>query len=141
VLATLSQGLTDEVLGELQMATKKNISAKPTTASKPARRESIATKIKKFDDKMAKLRNVFQWGLSDAQTDLSRTCYGDLSGQMANAITTAMASLKESPMYELMVKDFQQLGGDFQLLHLCGRIYLAGKMSAKRFKPELLSQE
>jgi hypothetical protein len=120
------------------MATKKNISAKPTTASKPARRESISTKIKKFDDKMAKLRNLFQWGLSDAQTDLSRTCYGDLSGKMVPAIGTAMASLKESPMYELMVQDFRQLGGEFQLLHLCGRIYLAGKMSANRVEPELL---
>jgi hypothetical protein len=121
------------------MAIEKNTSAKRTTESKAKVPAKTAAKYKRFDDKMAKLRNLFQWGISDAQTDLSRTCYGDLSGQMEAPIATAMASLKESPMYELMVEDFQQLGGDFNLLVLCGRMYLAGKMSAARFNPESLT--
>jgi hypothetical protein len=120
------------------MATKQNISAKRTPKTKNAASTPLDRKIKKLDDRMAKLRNLFQWGPSDAQTDLSRTCYGDLSGQMELPIATAMASLKESPMYEPMVQDFQQSGGDFNLLILCGRMYLAGKMSATRYAPEAL---
>jgi hypothetical protein len=103
------------------MAKKKNTSAKRTAA-----------KYKRFDDQYAKLRNLFGWGLSDAQTDLSRACYGDLTGQFEDLTATAMAALKEAPMYELLVEDFAQLGGDFNLLVLCARMYLAGKCSPAR---------
>jgi hypothetical protein len=112
------------------MATKKNISAK--RIPKTSKRETIATKIKKFDDRMAKLRGLFEWGSSDAQTDLSRACYGDLTGQFEDLTAMAMSSLKESAMYELMVEDFAQLGGDFNLLMLCARMYVAGKCSPAR---------
>jgi hypothetical protein len=108
------------------MANKQNTSAK--RAPKTSKREPIATTIKKFDDRMAKLRNLFGWGLSDAQTDLSRACYGDLTGQFADLTATAMATLKEAPMYELLVEDFAQLGDDFHLRCLCARMYLAGKV-------------
>lgn len=114
------------------MATKQNISAKRTTKTKNVASTPLDRKIKKFDDKVAKLRNLFGWGLSDAQTDLSRACYGDLTGQFEDLTATAMAALKEAPMYELMVEDFAQLGGDFNLLTLCARMYLAGKCSPAR---------
>jgi len=114
------------------MATKQNTSAKRTTSSKAKIPVKPAAKYKRFDDRMAKLRNLFGWGLSDAQTDLSRACYGDLTGQFEDLIATAMAALKEAPVYELMVEDFAQLGGDFNLLTLCARMYLAGKCSPAR---------
>jgi hypothetical protein len=113
------------------MATKKNTSAKRTRVSKK-RSTTIDGEIRKFDDRMAKLRGLFQWATSNAQTDLSRICYGDLSGQIEDVIGTAAASLKESPVYKLMVEDFEQVGGRFNLLILCARMYLAGKMSPAR---------
>ncbi|WP_158792450.1 hypothetical protein [Granulicella sp. L60] len=114
------------------MATKKNISATPTRVFKKKSTKPTAAQMKRFDDKLADLRHLFGWGLSDAQTDLSRICYGDVTGQMEPVIATAMAAMKESPMYALLVKDFQQLSGDFNLLCLCSRMYLAGKMSPAR---------
>jgi hypothetical protein len=63
------------------MATKKNISAKRKSKTSPS--ETIAVKIKKLDKRMAELQDLFGWGLSDAQTDVSRVCYGDLSSQYA----------------------------------------------------------
>jgi hypothetical protein len=109
------------------MATKENISAK--RKPKASQRETIATKIRKFDDRMAKLRGLFEWGSSDAQTDLSRACYGELPGQFEHLTAMAMAGLKDAPMYELMVEDFAQLGDDFHFRRICARMYLAGKCS------------
>jgi hypothetical protein len=114
------------------MATKKNISAKRPPKTKTVTSTPLDRKIKRFDDRMANLRNLFGWGLSDAQTDLSRVCYGDLTGQFEDLIATAMAALGESPAYELMGEDLQQLGGDFHLRSLCARMYLAGKCSPAR---------
>jgi hypothetical protein len=112
------------------MATKKNISAKRKSKTSP--RETIAIKIKKLDKRMAELRDLFGWGLSDAQTDLSRVCYGDLTGQYEDLIATAMSALKESPAYELITEEFEPLGEAFHLRWLCARMYLAGKCSPQR---------
>lgn len=114
------------------MAKSKNISGESTPAPKKRIAGRFDKQIKKFDDRMAKLRSLFGWGSSDAQTDLSRVCYGDLTGQFEHLIATAMAALGEAPMYALLVEDFTQLGGDFHLRRLCVHMYLAGKCSPAR---------
>jgi hypothetical protein len=112
------------------MATKKNSSAKHKSTT--SLRETIAIKIRKLDKRMAELRDLFGWGLSDAQTDLSRVCYGDLTGQYEDLIATAVAVLNESPVYEFIAEEFEPLGESFQLRWLCARMYLAGKCSPQR---------
>jgi hypothetical protein len=112
------------------MATKKNISAKRAAKTKTAR--PIARNMKKLDKRMAELRNLFGWGLSDAQTDLSRVCYGDVTGQYEDLIATAMSALKESPAFELVTEQLEPWGEEFHLRLLCAQMYLAGKCSPQR---------
>jgi hypothetical protein len=112
------------------MATKKSISAKRKSKASP--RETIASKIKNLDKRMADLRDILGWGLSDVQADLSPVCYGDLTGHSEDLIATTTSALKEFPVYELIVEEFAPLGEQFHLRWLCARMYLAGKCSPQR---------
>jgi hypothetical protein len=97
-----------------------------------------AAEMKRFDDSYAKLQTLFQWK-DDAETDLLNACEKEMTGDTGLALTNVIHAMKQSSTYEELMREYARSGeGRFQLDVLCSRIYLAGKMSATRYAPEVL---
>jgi hypothetical protein len=109
-----------------------------STSTSPNIPMPTAAEMKRFDDSYAKLQTLFQWK-DDAETDLLSACEKEMAGDTGLALTNVVYAMKQSSTYEDLLREYAQSGeGSFQLDVLCARLYMAGKMSATRYAPEML---